>query len=155
MKIDIYAAGYCHDVGKDTQRSGASVILYCVDDEHREAKRVISHPTGLAAKNYAEISAMTLGLASVVKKYRKDAIVTLHVPKHLVGFLEKSGDEYKKNSNAYKDELGKLRQWAGFYNNLNIQPAQKKGVLKDCLAEAKVCADNQKPKDTRTQHVES
>jgi hypothetical protein len=150
--ILLYAAGYCFDAGKATQRSGAAVVMVVSDAHGRTARRVVAHPTGGAPKTLCEINAIKLALASVKKKFRKSESVTLVVPKHVGDFVTLEGDKYKKNSKKYEDDLGTARRWAGYYNNLHV--AIPDGPThKEAIAYAKSCADSQKPKDTKTQQV--
>lgn len=153
MKIEIYASGYCHDNGKNTQRSGASIILRS-DDGLNKSRRVISHPTGAGTQSFAEISAARLALASVKRKYRKEAEVKVYLPAQAVGFLQKKGDKYKKNSKKYENEVEELRRWADYYSDLTVDKLGKGDDADHATEEAKECADTQKPKDTRTQLVD-
>lgn len=151
--IIIHTAGYCHDVGHATQRSGISIILL-YDDGYHEARRVISYPTGNITKNLADINAVKLGLASLQRSFRKSAKVTIVVPKSAINyFMKDESGEYEKNSPKYKEELDEVRKWMEYYDDLTV--VVDDGSFKDCFEEAKICADNQKPKDTKTQLIKS
>ena len=154
MSIELFAAGYCYDSGSIHQRSAAAVVMRYIDDEDRESIRVIAHPTGAATKNLAEISAARLALASVKRKFRKQEEVVLHLSSQCAGYVtEVEQGKYKKDSKKYDEDLIELRRWANYYENLRVGVLDKSDDALKAMSEAKSSADNQKPKDTKTQKV--
>lgn len=150
MKIKISAAGIALNNGKITQKAGCVACLEIEDDLSRKAIRYISYPIGNATTPCAEINAARIGLASVLRKYRKTALVSLYTTQYVVNLLERNDDKsYVMEPKKNEKEVADLRRWASYYTSLSTHVYDKESIS-DIYELAKECANSQRPKDSGT-----
>jgi hypothetical protein len=152
MIIHMYATGVAMNNGKPTQKAGTGVILEAVDSVGRKVSRTISYPVGNCTTPCAEINAARIALASVVKKYRKEAIVTLHVSPYVAKLFEMEGENFKTNPKKNAEQVAELRRWSGYFEKLKVKASSRDDLMIP-LDLAKQCAETQNKSDTGTQTI--
>ena len=144
METIIITAANTRNNGNPDQKSGCAWDLFHYDDEGRTGRRTISQPLGNCTLPLAQVNVARLGLASIVKKFRKHKVtllVSTYVHDILVG-----GKQPKKN----KDEIDELRRWVAYFTDLKVELVPQTRKDSELQELAKECAKEQVQSDTGT-----
>jgi len=119
------------------------VVAKYEDECGRKSIRKITHPIGSASQRRADLQAVHIGLATIVRSMRKACTVRVLCPKELYPILE-SG----KLADEDADVLTEIVRWTTFYSDFKFTPCDEDTLLGRDLA--KDCAESQSGTDTGT-----
>jgi len=142
--IVLNAIGFSADKGL-TQKAGCCITMEFDDEYGRKSTRMITHPIGNATVRRANLQAVHLALAAVVRPMRKIADVMVVCPEDIKNILDNPAHPEEADNT---DVIGEIRKWITFYTRLRFVSWSVESI--PGYDKARECAESQSGSDTGT-----